>query len=349
MQYRPLGRTNLNVSLITLGTMTWGEQNTEAEAHSQLDYATERGINLIDVAEMYPVPPKAETQGLSERYLGTWLKKSGKRNQLLIATKATGPARKPHNPRHIRGGVNNFDRKGLTDALNGSLERLQLDHVDLYQLHWPDRSVNSFGQLSYSHIADEDTVAIDETLRILSEFVKAGKIRHIGLSNETAWGVGQFLRAAEKFDLERVVTIQNPYNLLNRSFEINLAEFAHREQVGLLAYSPLAFGMLSGKYENGARPSGARLTLFERFARYTNPQAIAAASGYVALARKHGIDAAQLALAYVSSRPFVTSNIIGATTMEQLRSNIDSLSVTLSPEIISEIDAIHKMHPNPAP
>ena len=349
MQYRPLGRTNINVSLITLGTMTWGEQNTEAEAHAQLDYATGRGINLIDVAEMYPVPPKAETQGLSERYLGTWLKKSGKRDQLLIATKATGPARKPHNPRHVRGGINNFDRKGLTEALNGSLERLQLDYVDLYQLHWPDRSVNSFGQLNYSHIADEETVAIDETLSILSEFVKAGKIRHIGLSNETSWGVAQFLRAAEKFDLERIVTIQNPYNLLNRSFEINLAEFAHREQVGLLAYSPLAFGMLSGKYENGARPAGARLTLFDRFVRYTNPQAEAAAKAYVALARKHGIDPAQLALAYVNSRPFVTSNIIGATTLEQLRSNIDSLSVQLSPEIIEQIDAIHKTQPNPAP
>ena len=349
MQYRPLGRTNINVSLITLGTMTWGEQNTEAEAHAQLDYATERGINLIDVAEMYPVPPKAETQGLSERYLGTWLKKSGKRDQLLIATKATGPARKPHNPRHVRGGINNFDRKGLTEALNGSLERLQLDHVDLYQLHWPDRSVNSFGQLNYAHVADEDTVPIDETLSILSEFVKAGKIRHIGLSNETSWGVAQFLRAAEKFDLERIVTIQNPYNLLNRNFEINLAEFAHREQVGLLAYSPLAFGVLSGKYENGARPAGGRLTLFERFARYTNPQAESAAKAYVALARKHGIDPAQLALAYVNSRPFVTSNIIGATTLEQLRSNIDSLSVQLSPEIIEQIDAIHKTQPNPAP
>ncbi|WP_034294865.1 NADP(H)-dependent aldo-keto reductase [Herbaspirillum sp. RV1423] len=349
MQYRPLGRTNVNVSLITLGTMTWGEQNTEAEAHSQLDFATERGINLIDVAEMYPVPPKAETQGLSERYLGTWLKKSGKRGQLLIATKATGPARKPHNPRHVRGGVNNFDRKGLTEALHGSLERLQLDHVDLYQLHWPDRSVNSFGQLNYSHIADEQTVAIDETLTILSEFVKAGKIRHIGLSNETAWGVAQFLRAAEKFDLERVVAIQNPYNLLNRSFEINLAEFAHREQVGLLAYSPLAFGVLSGKYENGARPAGARLTLFDRFTRYNSPQTVAAAKAYVALARKHGIDPAQLALAYVNSRPFVTSNIIGATTMEQLRSNIDSLSVQLSPEIVEQIEAIHKTQPNPAP
>jgi aryl-alcohol dehydrogenase-like predicted oxidoreductase len=268
---------------------------------------------------------------------------------LLIATKATGPARKPHNPRHIRGGINHFDRKGLSDALHGSLDRLQLDYVDLYQLHWPDRSVNSFGQLNYNHIDNEETVAIEETLRVLSEFVKAGKIRHIGLSNETSWGVAQFLRAAEKFDLERVVTIQNPYNLLNRLFEINLAEFAHREQVGLLAYSPLAFGVLSGKYLNGARPAAGRLTLFDRFVRYSNPQVEAATAAYVALARKHQIDPAQLALAYVNSRPFVTSNIIGATTLDQLRSNIDSVSVAITPEIIDGIEAIHKMQPNPAP
>ena len=349
MQYRQLGHTGQQVSLITLGTMTWGEQNTEAEAHAQLDLATERGINLIDVAEMYPVPPRAETQGLSERYLGTWLKKSGKRDQLLIATKCTGPARKPHNPRHIRGGVNDFDRKGLTDALHGSLERLQLDHVDLYQLHWPDRSVNSFGQLGYEHIADEQTVPIEETLTVLSEFVKAGKIRYIGLSNETSWGVAQFLRAAERHDLERVVSIQNPYNLLNRTFEINLAEFAHREQVGLLAYSPLAFGVLSGKYLGGARPAGGRLTLFERFARYANAQAQQAAEQYVMLARQHGLDPAQMALAYVNTRGFVTSNIIGATNLDQLRSNIDSLDVKLSDEVIAHIEAIHKGQPNPAP
>jgi len=349
MQYRPLGRTNIQVSLITLGTMTWGEQNTEAEAHSQLDLAVERGVNLIDVAEMYPVPPRPETQGLSERYLGTWLKKSGKRDQLLIATKATGPARKPHNPRHIRGGINNFDRKGLTDALHGSLERLQLDHVDLYQLHWPDRSVNIFGQLNYGHIADEQTVAIEETLSVLSEFVKAGKIRHIGLSNETAWGVAQFLRAAEKFELERVVSIQNPYNLVSRLFEVNLAEFAHREQVGLLAYSPLAFGMLSGKYLNGARPANARLTLFERFSRYNSPQTAAAVAAYVDLARTHQLDPAQMALAYINSRPFVTSNIIGATSLEQLTSNLDSITLSLSPEVIKDIEAIHLTYPSPAP
>lgn len=349
MQYRRLGRTNLNVSLITLGTMTWGEQNTEAEAHAQLDYAVGRGINLIDVAEMYPVPPRPETQGLSERYLGTWLRKSGKRNDVLIATKATGPAHLPRNPRHIRGGNNHFDRQSLTDALHGSLDRLQLDHIDLYQLHWPDRRVNIFGDLNYSHIDNDQPIPVEETLHVLSEFVKAGKIRHIGLSNETSWGVAQFLHAAEKFNLERVVSIQNPYSLLNRSFEINLSEFSHREQVGLLAYSPLAFGVLSGKYQNGGRPAGARLTLFERFTRYNNPQADIAADKYIALARTHDIDPAQLALAYVNSRPFLTSNIIGATTMAQLRSNIDSVEIQLSQEIIAEIDAIHVMQPNPAP
>jgi aryl-alcohol dehydrogenase-like predicted oxidoreductase len=349
MQYRQLGRTDAKVSLIALGTMTWGQQNTEAEAHSQLDLAVERGVNLIDAAEMYPVPPMPETQGLTERYLGSWLKKSGQRDRLLIATKCTGPARKPHNPRHVRGGLNDLDRKSLTDALHGSLERLQLDHVDLYQLHWPDRSVNSFGQLGYQHVADETTVPIEETLTVLSEFVKAGKIRHIGLSNETAWGVAQFLRAAERHGLERVVTIQNPYSLLNRSFEINLAEFAHREQVGLLAYSPLAFGMLSGKYLNGARPAGGRLTLFERFVRYTNPQAERATAEYVALAKKHGLNPAQMALAFVNSRPFVTANIIGATTLEQLRSNLDSVELKLGDEVIAGIEAIHREQPNPAP
>jgi aryl-alcohol dehydrogenase-like predicted oxidoreductase len=349
MQYRQLGHSDLQVSVITLGTMTWGEQNTEADAHSQLDLATGQGINLIDAAEMYPVPPRPETQGLTERYLGTWLKKSGKRDRLVIATKASGPARMPHQPRHVRGGINHFDRKGLTDALNGNLERLQTDYIDLYQLHWPDRSVNIFGRLNYTHAEKEDTVPIEETLSVLGDFIKAGKIRYVGVSNETPWGVAQFLQAAEKLGLPRIVTIQNPYNLLNRTFEIGLSEFAYREQVGLLAYSPLAFGVLSGKYLEGARPAGARLTLFERFSRYNNPQATAAAMEYAALARSQGLDPAQMALAYVTGRSFVTSNIIGATTLDQLQSNLDSLNVTLSDEIIGQIEAIHTRHPNPAP
>ena len=349
MQYRKLGQSNLEVSLITLGTMTWGEQNTEMDAHAQIDMAFAHGVNLIDTAEMYPVPPMPETQGLTECFIGSWLKKSGKRDQIMVATKAIGPARKPHNPRHVRGGVNNFDRKGLTEALNGSLERLQTDYIDLYQLHWPDRSVNSFGTLNYSHIPDEDTVPIEETLSILADFIKAGKIRHIGISNETPWGMAQFLRATEKFNLPRIATIQNPYSLVNRVFEIGHAEFSYREQIGLLAYSPLAFGMLSGKYLDGARPAGARLSLFDRFKRYSNPQVERAVGAYVALAKKHDMDPAQMALAFINSRGFVTSNIIGATTLTQLKSNLDSVNLTLNEEILQEIEAIHTRDPNPAP
>lgn len=349
MQYRQLGRTDIKISEITLGTMTWGEQNTEAEAHAQIDMALAHGVNMIDAAEMYPVPPRPETQGKTEQYIGSWLKKSGKRDQVLIATKATGPARKPHNPRHVRGGVNNLDRKGLTEALDGSLKRLQTDYVDLYQMHWPDRSVNCFGQLNYAHFPDEVTVPPEETLSVLAEFVKAGKIRHIGLSNETPWGVAAFLRAAEQGAGPRVATVQNPYNLLNRTFEIGLSEFSHREQVGLLAYSPLAFGMLSGKYANGARPADGRLTLFERFVRYSNPEAIRATDAYVALAKKHGLDPAQMALAFVTSRPFATSNIIGATTLQQLQSNLDSSKLTLSEDVLAAIELIHQQQSNPAP
>jgi aryl-alcohol dehydrogenase-like predicted oxidoreductase len=349
MQYRQLGRTDLKISEITLGTMTWGEQNAEAEAHAQIDMALDHGVNMIDAAEMYPVPPRPETQGLTEQFIGTWLKQSGRRDKVLIATKATGPARKPHNPRHIRGGINNLDRKGLTEALDGSLKRLQTDYVDLYQMHWPDRSVNSFGQLNYAHFPDEVTVPIEETLAVLAEFIKAGKVRHIGLSNETPWGVASYLRAAEQGIGPRVATIQNPYNLLNRTFEIGLSEFSHREQVGLLAYSPMAFGLLSGKYANGARPVSGRLTLFERFVRYTNPQAISANDAYLALAKKHELNPAQMALAFVTSRPFVTSNIIGATTLQQLQSNLDSIKLKLSNELLADIDLIHMSQPNPAP
>jgi aryl-alcohol dehydrogenase-like predicted oxidoreductase len=249
----------------------------------------------------------------------------------------------------VRGGATHFDRKALREALHGSLERLQTDYIDLYQLHWPDRTVNIFGRLNYSHIEHEDTIPIEETLSVLAEFVKEGKIRHIGISNETPWGVAQFLRAAEKFDLPRIVSIQNPYSLLNRTFEIGLSEFAYREKIGLLAYSPLAFGVLSGKYLHGARPAGARITLFDRFVRYNNPQAQKATQEYVTLARKHAIDPAHLALAYVNSRPFLTSAIVGATTLDQLQSNLRSIHLTLDENVLSEIEAIHTHYPNPAP
>ncbi|RAR52015.1 aryl-alcohol dehydrogenase-like predicted oxidoreductase [Paraburkholderia unamae] len=350
MEHRTLGDTDLKVSLIGLGTMTWGEQNTEHEAHEQIDYALDHGVTLIDAAEMYPVPPRPETQGQTERFIGTWLARHrSKRESFVLATKMTGPARQPHNPQHIRGPQNQFDRKNLTEALDGSLKRLQTDYVDLYQLHWPDRSTMTFGRNVYPYIDDAYTVPIEETLSVLADFVKAGKIRRIGVSNETPWGVAQFLRAAEKLGLPRIVSIQNPYSLLNRTFESGLSEFTHREGVGLLAYSPLAFGWLSGKYEGGARPEGARITKFERFKRYSKPEAVAATSRYVALAREHGYTPAQFALAFVNSRPFVTSNLIGATSLDQLKENIGSADVKLSPELLAQIDALHEQQPNPAP
>ena len=350
MEYRKLGGTDINVSLIGLGTMTWGEQNTEADAHAQLNAALDAGINLIDAAEMYPVPPRPETQGRTEAYIGTWLAANpGARARVVLATKIAGPARQPHNPRHIRGEGNQFDRKNLTEALNDSLKRLQTEYVDLYQLHWPDRSTMTFGRSAYPWVEDAYTVPIEETLSVLAEFVKEGKVRHIGVSNETPWGVAQFLHASEKLGLPRIVSIQNPYSLLNRTFETGLSEFTHRDGIGLLAYSPLAFGWLSGKYEGGARPAGARITLFERFQRYSKPQAVQATSRYVELAKQHGLSPAQFALAFVNSRPFVTSNLIGATSLEQLKENIASVDVKLSPEVLAEIDALHERQPNPAP
>ncbi|WP_322007849.1 NADP(H)-dependent aldo-keto reductase [Paraburkholderia tropica] len=350
MEYRTLGDTNVKVSLIGLGTMTWGEQNTEQDAHEQIDYALDQGVTLIDAAEMYPVPPRPETQGQTERFIGTWLARNGaRRDQFVLATKMTGPARQPHNPRHIRGEGNQFDRKNLTEALDGSLKRLQTDYVDLYQLHWPDRSTMTFGRSNYPWIDDAYTVPIEETLAVLADFVKAGKVRHIGVSNETPWGVAQFLRAAEKHGLPRIVSIQNPYSLVNRTFELGLSEFTHHEGIGLLAYSPLAFGWLSGKYEGGVRPEGARITKFERFQRYSKPQAIAATSRYVGLAKEHGLSPAQFALSFVNSRPFVTSNLIGATSMAQLKENIASVDVKLSADVLARIDALHELQPNPAP
>lgn len=349
MQYRKLGSTTIDVSVIALGSMTWGEQNTENEAHEQLDYAIGQGVNLIDTAEMYPVPPKPETQGRTEQYIGAWLKKSGLRNKILLATKVAGRVRNPGQAGNVRGGKTKHDRINIEAALHDSLKRLQTDYVDLYQLHWPDRSANFFGQLGYQHVPNEDSVPIAETLQVLSNLVKAGKIRYIGLSNETPWGVNQFLKLAEQQGLARVVSIQNPYNLLNRTFEVGLSEIAIREQVGLLAYSPLAFGYLSGKYLNGIKPEGARLTRFERFTRYTSANAEKATQAYVKLANEHGLDPSQMALAYVNSRDFVTTNIIGATNLQQLKTNIDSIHLTLSDEVLQGIEHIHQQYPNPSP
>lgn len=349
MQYRPLGRTGLNVSAIALGTMTWGEQNTEADAHAQLDAALDVGINLIDTAEMYPVPPRPETQGRTEQYIGTWLKKTGRRHDIVLATKATGPSRQAARPSHVRDGQLAFTRDNLFKAVDLSLQRLQTEHIDLYQLHWPDRSTNYFGQLGYTHVKDEDTTPIEETLAALQDLIQSGKVRHVAVSNETPWGLSRFIHLAGTLALPRVASIQNPYNLLNRSFEIGLSEIAIREDVGLLAYSPLAFGVLSGKYLGGQRPEGARLSLFERFSRYNNDNAERATSDYVGLFRQHGIDPAQGALAFVNSRDFVTANVIGATTLTQLRSNIASIGLTLPQTVLDGIDAIHQRYPNPAP
>jgi aryl-alcohol dehydrogenase-like predicted oxidoreductase len=347
MKYTTLGDSGIRVSRICLGTMTYGEQNTEAEAHEQLDYAFEQGVNFIDTAELYPVPPIAETQGRTEQYIGTWLQSRHHRDQVILATKVTGPGDWVD---YFRDGRPRLDRKNIEAALDASLHRLQTDYIDLYQLHWPDRSTNFFGQLGYSHGSDDpDTVPIEETLKVLNDLVRAGKIRAIGVSNETPWGVMQYLELARRHEWPNVVSIQNPYNLLNRTFEIGLGEIADREGVGLLAYSPLAFGVLSGKYGDGARPTGARLTLFERFDRYSNPQAEDATAEYVALARAHGLDPAQMALAYVNSRPFLTSNIIGATTMAQLAANIASIDLDLPPEVLEGIEAIHTRQPNPSP
>jgi len=346
MEYRRLGRTDLLVSAVCLGTMTFGEQNTRVQAHEQLDRALAAGIDFIDTAEIYPVPPKAETQGRTEAYIGSWLSRRRCRDRLIIASKVAGPG---DSVSYLRPGTVRLDRRNIEAAVNESLKRLRTDYIDLYQVHWPDRDTNFFGRLGYLHPADDLSVPIAETLEALAQLAQAGKIRHAGLSNETPWGVMRLIELAERQGLPRIVSIQNPYNLLNRTFEIGLAEVALREQCGLLAYSPLGFGVLSGKYRNGTRPAGARLTLFTRFTRYSNPQTDRAAAEYVALARRHGLDPAQMALAWVTSRPFVTATLLGATTLDQLETNLASIGLTLSAEVIAEIEAIHTRQPSPSP
>ena len=345
MIYSKIPQTDIEVSKICLGTMTYGQQNTEAEAHEQLDYAVEKGVNFIDTAEMYSIPGKKETQGSTERYVGSWLKNQ-KRDKLVVATKVTGPM--PYF-NYIRENLG-FSKEVIHDALNKSLQRLQTDYVDVYQLHWPERNVNFFGQRNYKHNPDEkwedNFKAVIETLDGL---VKEGKIRHYGVSNETSWGVMKQLYESKMHQLTSCKTVQNPYSLLNRSFEINLAEVCQRENIGLLAYSPLAFGALSGKYLNGQLPDNSRLKLFPAYSRYNNPQAVKLTSAYADLAKKHSLSLVQLSLAFVNQRPFVTSSIIGATSMAQLQENMASLDINLSEEILKEIDQIQDLQPNPAP
>lgn len=344
MEYRPLGSTDLHVSLICLGTMTFGEQNHEDDAHAQLDCALDYGVNFIDTAEMYAVPAQEETQGRTEAIIGSWLASRGGRDRVVIATKAAGPG---DHLKYIRGGPR-LNYAHLSRAVEDSLRRLQTDYIDLYQLHWPERESNFFGRLGYE-FREGIGVTIDETLSALGDLVRQGKIRHVGVSNETAWGVAEYLRGDRERGQPRIVSIQNPYNLLNRTFEVGLAEFSHREKVGLLAYSPLAMGTLSGKYVGAQRPKDARLTLFPQFERYSNPRCQIAIEAYVSLAKRHGLDSAQMSLAFVNTRPFVTSTIIGATTMNQLRANLDSAELALPSAVLDGIEAIHRREPNPAP
>jgi len=346
MKQRELGRSGIKVSMLCLGTMTWGEQNTQEEGFAQMDAAVAAGINFFDTAEMYAVPPTAKTYGSTETIIGHWLRaRPGQREKIVLASKVTG---RSEGMPYIRGNPR-LSRIHIEEAINGSLQRLQTDYLDLYQLHWPDRQTNYFGKLGYQAVDDSDSVPIMETLETLNDLVKAGKIRHVGLSNETPWGAMKFLQLAESHGLPRAVSIQNPYSLLNRSYEVGLAEVSHREDIGLLAYSPLAFGVLTGKYLNGQWPAGARITLFKRFSRYLSPQAEAATTAYVALAREHGLSPAQMALAFINRQPFVTSNIIGATSLAQLEENIGSAGITLTDELLKAIEAVHVQHPNPSP
>lgn len=344
MHFNTLGNTSIKVSSLCLGTMTFGGQNSQIKAFEQLDYAIEQGINFIDTAEMYAVPTSPKTFGNTERIIGNWLEQKKNRQDLILATKVTGPSR----IKHIRHGKAKFDKSNINQAIEGSLKRLKTDYIDLYQLHWPDRNTNFFGSLSYQHDDNESATPIEETLYALAELVKAGKIRAIGISNETAWGAMTFLHIAEQFNLPRIVSIQNPYNLLNRSFELALAEISHREKVSLLAYSPLAFGVLTGKYIDN-QPDNARCTLFKEYQRYFTKSSLQATQKYTALAKQHDLSPAQMALAFVNQQSFLTSTIIGATNLIQLSENIQSNTLLLNQELLNEIEKIHAQHTYPAP
>jgi aryl-alcohol dehydrogenase-like predicted oxidoreductase len=347
MEYRRLGRTDLKVSLICLGTMTWGQQNTEADGHAQMNYALDQGVNFFDTAELYSIPPRAETQGSTERIIGSWFRSRGARDKVILATKVAG--RSENTWFRDDGSPAELSRPQIEEAVDKSLKRLQTDYIDLYQIHWPDRPMPWGSNPTVYQHQEGDSHPIAETVEIMTDLVKAGKIRHFGLSNESAWGTMTFLKHAEAKGMARVQSIQNAYSLLNRTYEVALAEVSLREQVSLLAYSPLAQGYLSGKYLDGARPPGARSTLFNRGQRYENPTAEAAIRKYLALARELGLDPAQMALAFVNARPFVTSTIIGATRMEQLKTDIASVEVTITPELEKRINAIHVEHCNPCP
>lgn len=349
MQLKALANTGILLPEICLGTMTFGEQNTQSDAFEQLEYALDQGLFFWDTAEMYPVPPKPETQGATETILGNWIAQRGKRDQLFIASKIAGPSQ---GGSHIRDGQTRFNAADIGSAIDGSLKRLQTDYIDLYQLHWPQRPTNFFGKLGYGNTEAQNTdeiTALEETLTALSHEIKNGRIRYIGLSNETPWGTLKFLHLAEKLGLEKFVSVQNPYNLLNRTYEIGMSEIAYHENVGLLAYSPLAFGYLTGKFRHGARPANTRISLYSRFSRYSNPQSEWATEQYAQLAKQHDLTLTQLSLAFIKQQFFVNSTIIGATNLDQLKENIQAFEIELSTDVLEGIEAIHRQQPNPAP
>jgi aryl-alcohol dehydrogenase-like predicted oxidoreductase len=346
MNYRKLGNTDLNVSTICLGTMTWGEQNTQEEGFEQMDFALDKGVNFWDTAELYAVPPKAETYGHTEIIIGNWFKKTKKRDKVILASKVAGPTRE-----YLRDGGYNYGIKKITEALDGSLKRLHTDYIDLYQLHWPERNTNMFGKLGYEHKDKGDWNKFEDVLGNLQKFVKEGKIREVGLSNETPWGVSKYLELAKEKNLPRMMSIQNPYSLLNRTYEVGLAEISIREKIGLLAYSPLASGFLSGKYRNEKYPKGSRMERdwdFWKY-RYNTPNLKNSVEEYYKISKKYNLDMSQMSLKFCELQHFMTSIIIGATTMEQLKTNIESVNVNLSDEIIKEINEVQKIYPNPCP
>ena len=345
MKFKKLGTTDLDVSLICLGTMTWGTQNTEKDAFDQMDYSFAEGVNFFDTAELYSVPPNSDSYGKTEVMIGNWFEKRKNRKKIILASKVAGPG-----CNWIRGGKNNFDEKTIGEAIDGSLKRLKTDYIDLYQLHWPERSTNYFGTREYTVDSDEGKWnSFESVLEALGKFIKSGKIRYIGMSNETPYGLSRYIELSKSKKLPRMMSVQNPYNLVNRTYEIGMSEISIREKCGLLVYYPLATGALSGKYRNGQMPKNSRQALFKGWERHLNPLALKAYEEYFKLAKENNMTMAQLAQAFVNTRPFVTSNIIGATTMEQLKENIDSVNIELSDEILNKINIIHNNNPNPSP
>ncbi len=346
MNYKKLGSTDVDVSTICLGTMTWGEQNSKADGFEQMNYAIDNGVNFWDTAEIYAIPMREETYGETENIIGEWFKKSKKRDKVILATKVSGPTSKEY----IRGGGCSYDKKSMSEALEKSLKRMQTDYIDLYQLHWPERNTNFFGKQGYEHDSNEKNwIAFEEILENLKKFVDEGKIRYVGLSNETAWGLAKCLELSKLKNLPKMMAVQNPYNLLNRTYEVGLAEISVREQSGLLAYSPLAFGYLTGKYRNNNMPKGSRIDLFKDFTRYNNENSIKAIEEYYKISQKFNLDFAQMSIKFCEIQPFVTSVIIGATTMQQLKTNVESVNVNLNNDIINEINEVQKIYPNPCP